>query len=503
MTALAHLEEAASWAGRTSAAVALPAIVLLLLGHWRHFAPRWRLALASLLLLRLLLPAVPELSWHPAAEIADPIRSARRVAGGAVAASGSVALAAPAVRTPSAIAPIGNRFTASVLWAAGVIAVGGWVLVSRLLISRRIRSRSRSPDARVVRLFAWARQRSGATATTGLLEVPGLSTPAVWGCFRPVILVPAGLGSTFTDDEIRGMLLHELAHVRRHDVLRTWLGLAACALHWFNPLAWLTLRRLHADRELVCDRMALARLPEHHRRAYGAALLKALLSAPAPAPAVLAPFFRHPSELKRRLLMITRPSSSSPLALLAAILVIPALSLLTLTSARADEERPGAKPPPAESPAAGKPRGETRRDGERRETGGPRDGEARKEGPRDGEGQRKGPRDGEGARNRGPRDGETRKEGEGAPRREGAEIPTEKNPIVLRIDAAGENVAIDGTKVPMGGLRGHLSEFLPRQAGRPVVIEAEDATPHKAVMEVLDAARDNGAKRASIGSARR
>ena len=379
----------------------------------------------------------------------------------------------------------------------------------------------------------------------GLAEMPRLATAAVCGWLRPIVLLPANLRQTHSDDEIRGILLHELAHVRRCDVLWSWLGLAACALHWFNPLAWLALRRFHTDRELDCDRMALAELTATQRNAYAPALFKMLECPPCTVPAALAPFFRHKHEIHARILTIMKPTTSL-LATFAALLVIPALSILTLTTARADEEKPTDKPAAPDIPVAGKPAEETavkRGDGERDSKTarrGPRDGEGtRKSAERDGEGTRKsaerdgdgasktgsrdgetprtgsrdgevrktGPRDGEGSRATGPRDGEgTRRtgarDGEGMKRSDSDRAKDETvgndQAVVLRVLATGESVAVNGETVPTNRLRGYLSGHLPAHRGAAVFIEAEDNVPHKAVMEVLDAAKDNGAKNASI-----
>jgi len=77
-----------------------------------------------------------------------------------------------------------------------------------------------------------------------------------WGLWQPVILLPGDAGG-WPPGRRRVVLLHELAHVRRHDCLTQVLAQAACALHWFNPLVWLAARRFAIERERACDDQVL------------------------------------------------------------------------------------------------------------------------------------------------------------------------------------------------------------------------------------------------------
>ena len=68
----------------------------------------------------------------------------------------------------------------------------------------------------------------------------------------PCILLP-GEAQQWNDSDLRRALVHELEHVRRRDWVIQVAARAACALYWFHPLAWVTLRRLCLEAERACD----------------------------------------------------------------------------------------------------------------------------------------------------------------------------------------------------------------------------------------------------------
>ena len=84
----------------------------------------------------------------------------------------------------------------------------------------------------------------------------GHSTVGTWGTFRPrIVLPPEALD--WSDDCARAVLAHELAHVRRHDFAVLLASTVLCAVHWFNPLAWIVAGRLRDEGERACDDIVL------------------------------------------------------------------------------------------------------------------------------------------------------------------------------------------------------------------------------------------------------
>lgn len=80
-----------------------------------------------------------------------------------------------------------------------------------------------------------------------------VSTPVVIGYLKPLILFPVGMIAGLAPGQVEAILLHELAHVRRHDFIVNVFQCIVESLLFFNPFVWLISARVRAEREHCCD----------------------------------------------------------------------------------------------------------------------------------------------------------------------------------------------------------------------------------------------------------
>lgn len=322
------LEIAGRWAWETSLAASVlvaPALLAAVFLRKQAFTPI-RYLLGLLVAARLLLPVT----------IPSPFSIFNFVP------SSTAAALPPAPISPTAIGPVSMRPAVvpmarpvpwlAILWALGAFVLLGRVAVHQLKVRRLIKGSDRIVEGTAVEILNEAGTLTGCRRPVALYSVFDFSTPALFGFFRPAILLPRAFVESADAAQLRMVFLHELAHVRRMDVLVNWLSIFAQALHWFNQLVWLAMRRLRADQELLCDSqvMKVLRPEEHH--AYG----ETLLALATPRNFTLSPLIPVSSnfkQLKERIAMIKQFKPARRLLLFALPPLAAILAIATFTAA--------------------------------------------------------------------------------------------------------------------------------------------------------------------------
>ena len=143
------------------------------------------------------------------------------------------------------------------LWAIVVVALAAWLTYGALVVHGMVR-RARPLDTKDWLTPLWeVSDRLGLDEPPRLLRSDDARMPFACGVITPTIVLPAECDN-WTADRRLAVLLHELAHVRRHDLVGHTLGRLACALYWFHPLVWTAAKQLRSESERACDDLALA-----------------------------------------------------------------------------------------------------------------------------------------------------------------------------------------------------------------------------------------------------
>jgi beta-lactamase regulating signal transducer with metallopeptidase domain len=323
----------ATWLVRTtlegSVLILLVFLARRLLG--KHLSPRSRAALWLLVVARLALPMAPASPASvfnighavgiPAAVLSPP--------------APPVVARAPAPRV-SLRSAWSLRRMLLIGWAGVAVFLVGRLGLRSYRLSARVGRQRALTDHDILETVEDVRQELGVRAPVSLVVSEQVETPALMGFVRPRLLLPGNVIDSLTPGELRLVFMHELAHIRRRDVLAAWGATAVHVLHWFNPLVGYALARMRADRELATDSLVLSRCTPEGRRSYGEVLIRLLEMASAPGllPGTVG-VLEDGAELKRRVTMIAGHAQILYRRSLLATAVVALMALTTFTRAQA------------------------------------------------------------------------------------------------------------------------------------------------------------------------
>ena len=269
------------WISLTCSAVLVPLLVGK--GWLRHHVRAKALYVVWLILaLRLVIPvdlSLPEPAVTveaPSYQVSLPARTpSANLPAGAQIEEPSAGAGQTAPEAASAVRTIPVTALLSALWLFGVLAAalvqgGGYLLARRRLL------RDARPDLEAEAQAGQTAASLGLKRAVPVRRSRQVRTHMVLGLLRPVLLLPEGQAV----DEV--VLCHELTHLKRLDLAYKALLVAACWLHWFNPLVWWMSRAASENLELCCDDDVAAGRDMAFRRKYGELLLSTAEEKPGP-----------------------------------------------------------------------------------------------------------------------------------------------------------------------------------------------------------------------------
>lgn len=341
-------------------------IILLIRLIVKDLGSRWQNALWMLLMIRLLLPITPQTSFslynlfsinngfvnqselqRPQSESAGPLKPVN-----------PSTEANPKVETPnrdfaadrtvSSEGPgVSHLFSFNLfnilffVWLIGALSFGGYIILWQMRFTSFIKGELLSVEPDTVNLFDHCKQMMQIKQTIQIVKTSKVSSPTLFGLIHPRLLLPKEITNVLSQEQLKHVLLHELAHFKRKDILLNWVSSILLAIHWFNPILWVAFSKMQEDQEIACDAMVISCIGPVKSKEYGLTIIKLLeaYSHPLGLPGMARLLGRN-SGIKRRMGMIAMAKRHSLKGILLGLSLTAVLCVVGLTNARSPVPQP-------------------------------------------------------------------------------------------------------------------------------------------------------------------
>jgi beta-lactamase regulating signal transducer with metallopeptidase domain len=261
---------------------------------------------------------------------------------------------------PPAGPRLGWRVYAMAIWFLGVVMLSTWLFVKLRRLSKEYIDKPQQPSASAIpkrilpesfyNQLDCCAQQLNLRRKLKVVTTTRIQSPAVFGLLRPILLMPVGYIRRLSRKDTEYMLLHELAHIKRGDLIAHSLCMLIQLAYWYNPLLWLVCKQLRHLRELCCD-ATVASLLRDKTVEYRQTLLETarrFLATPAESGLGLVGLFEDSNRLIARINWLKKPvwryRKMKNIAVITAVLI-----LLACVLPMAQGQNPPAEAPNASS----------------------------------------------------------------------------------------------------------------------------------------------------------
>lgn len=227
-----------------------------------------------------------------------------------------------------------------ILWVMGVIAMLSWNLVVNSLFSYMLKRQPIFHNEDIIAIFIECKNRMSIKKDISIINSDKIYTPSLFGLFKPKLLVSFGILDNLSENEIKHIFYHELAHLKKKDILINWVMVLIQSIHWFNPMVWYSFKRMRQDGEVSCDAYVLSMLEPIEHKKYGNTIIKLLDTT---TKSLLSPITtgaaNNKSDIKRRITKIAVFKKSPYRWSIIALVVVAIIVLVGLTDAMGDKNQ--------------------------------------------------------------------------------------------------------------------------------------------------------------------
>ncbi len=231
------------------------------------------------------------------------------------------------------------------LWIACAIILGCYILIKNIRFRNAIKKEPLLSEKRVLDLLEECKNRMKIKTSLQVTVTGRVKSPALFGYVRPRLLLPVGVKEKLNDAELSYMFMHELGHLKRHDIGVSWLITFIQIFQWFNPFVWLAFYQMRLDQESACDASVLSRINHDQTIDYAGTIVGFLenFCRNHKLPALVG-ILENQSQIKKRITMIVNYRRNSKIMMFFSTTSLIAIGLIFFSLAgfaKSDHERAG------------------------------------------------------------------------------------------------------------------------------------------------------------------
>lgn len=221
-----------------------------------------------------------------------------------------------------------------VLWITGASLSILYILLSYYAFAKKIKSSPAFINEEDTNALSLSKAIMGVSTNITLVYYSKAKAPALTGVINPKIILPVDTFNDLTQEEKGYVFMHELVHLKRKDIALNWVITLLLCIHWFNPILWISFNKMKKDCELSCDAETLNHIGPKAYVKYGETLIKLIKTHIKPSWTPGTTAIVNKSEIKRRIIMISKFKKKSLTWSVIAVAVTLVVGCSTLTNSK-------------------------------------------------------------------------------------------------------------------------------------------------------------------------
>ncbi|WP_333888341.1 M56 family metallopeptidase [Clostridium sp.] len=219
------------------------------------------------------------------------------------------------------------------IWILGIVIMSIFVLCGIIKIRLIKKSSTYQQSSNINKILDDCLDIMAIKEKVNLVYTYKINNPCIYGFIKPSIFIPMKILESISEDEFKYVLLHELSHFKRKDTLVNWILIILNIIYWYNPVIWYGFYKMRQDCEVACDNCAIKYLEYGENIKYGSAIIKLIqLTNESQILIGTTSIVSSKSEIKKRIIMISKYEKVSWKGILFGVIVIIAVGIVGLTS---------------------------------------------------------------------------------------------------------------------------------------------------------------------------